>query len=116
MKSKKSLNNMLKLQKEFDLQHKGRIDFFEKIDENNIEALEHLIVCMVGEIGEFANIVKKIRRGDFSFQEKKEELSEELADVFIYLLKIANQADIDLEKEFFIKLEKNTKRFEKYKK
>jgi len=68
---KKPLNNILKLQKEFDLQHKGRIDFFEKNDENNIEALEHLIVCMVGEIGEFANIVKKIRRGDFSFQEKK---------------------------------------------
>ncbi len=116
MKSKKSIDDLKYIQKEFDLTHQGKIPFYEKIDNHNIEVLEHLLVCIFGEIGEFANIVKKIKRGDFDLSEKEDELSDELADIFIYLLKISNQMDIDLEKAFFEKLEKNKIRFQNYKK
>lgn len=42
-------------------------------------------MSLTGELGETANIVKKIARGDFPLEEKKEELSKEMADMFAYL-------------------------------
>ncbi|MCX2522737.1 MazG nucleotide pyrophosphohydrolase domain-containing protein [Larsenimonas rhizosphaerae] len=89
----------------------GSRPFYYKIGEDNIQELEHLIVCMLGELGEFSNIVKKVVRGDFSIDTVKGELDEELVDVFIYLIKIANQFDVDLESGFLNKLEKNKLRF-----
>ncbi len=109
-----TLQEIKQLQEEFDKSHQGKIPFYEKISENNLEVLEHLIVCLVGEIGEFSNIVKKVRRGDFQLQQKKNELDEELIDMFIYLIKISNQMDVDLEGCFLKKLEKNKSRFENY--
>ncbi|MEK3885734.1 MazG nucleotide pyrophosphohydrolase domain-containing protein [Paenibacillus sp. PL2-23] len=109
-----SIKEIKLLQERFDKMHGGRKPFFEKVTEENIEVLEHLIVCLVGEVGEFSNIVKKISRGDFTYNEKIDELKDELADIFIYLIKISNQSEIDLEKCFLEKLEKNQKRFERY--
>lgn len=114
MKLQKSINELKQIQKEFDIVHQGNIPFYEEITEKNIEVLEHLIVCTLGELGEFANIVKKIKRGDFTLSDKKDELSEEITDVFIYLLKISNQMNIDLEKEYFKKMQINKKKFEKF--
>ena len=116
MKLQKSIKKLQQLQKVFDLNHEGDEPFYQEINDKNIETLEHLIVCLVGEIGEFSNIVKKIKRGDFKYSEKKPELSEELADSFIYLIKIANQMNIDLETIFIDKLAKNKTRFKHYKK
>ena len=45
-----------------------------------------------------------------AWQGKKEDLGEELADVAIYLLGIAEILEIDLEKEINHKMEKNSKR------
>lgn len=116
MNLQKSIKELQELQKEFDLNHEGDEPFYQEINNKNIEALEHLIVCLVGEVGEFSNIVKKIKRGDFKYSEKSSELSEELADTFIYLIKIANQMNLDLETIFLDKLDKNKTRFEHYKK
>ncbi len=41
-------------------------------------------------------------------------MEEEVADIFIYLLKICNRMDIDLEENFLKKLKKNKKRFKDY--
>lgn len=109
-----SIAEIKQLQEDFDKLHAGRNPFYEKINQENIEVLEHLIVCLVGEVGEFSNIVKKISRGDFSLNDKMGELSDELADIFIYLIKIANQCEIDIERCFLEKLEKNKKRFTRY--
>lgn len=103
------------MQEDFDKMYKGNKPFFEKINGENIEVLEHLIVCLIGEIGEFSNIVKKISRGDFSYEQKSNELHEELTDTFIYLIKIINQCDIDMEYHYQKKLQKNRERFLKYK-
>lgn len=51
-------------------------------------------VC--GEAGEMANITKKIRGGQFTLDEKKEDLAKEIADVVIYCDLIAAAAGIDL--------------------
>jgi len=115
MKSAQSIKELKKIQKKFDLEHQGNIPFYEEINDNNIDALEHLLVCLMGELGEFSNIVKKVKRGDFPLSDKTDELTDEMADIFIYLLKISNQMDIDFEKAFLNKLEKNKKRFKHYK-
>lgn len=108
----KSLSELKKIQKKFDLEHTGeRQPFYIDINENNVQDLEHLAVCLAGEVGEFCNVLKKITRGDLNWDASKSALSEELADVFIYLLKISNQADIDIEQETLKKIEKNKDRF-----
>lgn len=63
------------------------------------------------EVGEVANIVKKIVRGDFKLSERKSDIQEELADVFIYLMKLSYQLDIDLEKAYMAKMGKIEKGF-----
>jgi len=51
-------------------------------------------VC--GELGELANLIKKIERGDFTLDEKREELGKEIADVLTYLDILAFRAGVDL--------------------
>lgn len=52
--------------------------------------------AVLGELGEAANIIKKIERGDFSLAEARDILGKELADVQTYLDILAFRADIDL--------------------
>lgn len=51
-------------------------------------------VC--GELGEAANLIKKIERGDYTLDEAREDLGRELADVVTYLDLLAARAGIDL--------------------
>ena len=78
--------------------------------------LEYLTNALAGEVGEVANLVKKVRsvvygRGDLRLDDVRQELAEEIADVFTYLLTIAGLLGLDLEKTYLQKLEKNRKRF-----
>lgn len=111
-----NLNQIIDIQKEFDSKHKGKFDWAQKINEENIENLEYLLLCLVGEFGEISNLVKKVLRGDYSLAEIKNQLGEEIADIFIYVLKFAYQLDIDIEKQFLLKVDKNRSRFAHYEK
>lgn len=111
-----SLEELINLQKEFDGKHSGRFEWDSKITDSNIEMLEFLLVSLTGEVGEFANIVKKIARGDFELEEVKDNLREELTDIFIYLMKLSYQLDIDLEESYLNKKKKNEERFTSYEK
>lgn len=51
-------------------------------------------VC--GELGEAANIIKKVERGDCTLDEARQMLADELADVVIYLDLLAFRAGINL--------------------
>lgn len=107
-----TLSDILRAQEEFDREHSGgRGPFYVAIDEGNLEQLEHLVVCLVGELGEFSNILKKVVRGDRPLEQAKAELDEELVDCFIYLLKIANQFGVDLENGYLKKRQANSERF-----
>jgi NTP pyrophosphatase (non-canonical NTP hydrolase) len=111
-----TLKQIKEMQAEFDNTLNSSFSFNENINEDNINILEHLIVCLVGEVGEFANILKKIRRGDFLFDDKEQDLNEELTDIFIYLIKISNLLNTDLDTNFLEKLNKNKIRFKKFEK
>jgi len=108
------LSQLIEIQSAFDKSHAGLEPFFVPISSSNPRDLEHLIVCMCGELGEFANVTKKIVRGDLTFEAAGPMLREELTDIFIYLLKVAGQTGIDLEKSYLEKLEKNKVRFAKW--
>jgi NTP pyrophosphatase (non-canonical NTP hydrolase) len=70
-------------------------------------------LALAGEVGEFANIVKKILRGSKSIDdfETKEALGSEAADIFTYLMLVVGAFDIDLEAEYDRKREFNERRF-----
>jgi NTP pyrophosphatase (non-canonical NTP hydrolase) len=111
-----NINELVKLQNDFDSRHEGNFKWNEKITDNNIEMLEFLLISLFGEIGETANLVKKCVRGDFKLSQIEPKLEEEIADIFIYLIKISNQLNIDLEKVYLAKMEKNINRFNHYEK
>jgi NTP pyrophosphatase (non-canonical NTP hydrolase) len=62
----------------------------------NTWTLSDYMVALTGEVGEAANIIKKINRGDFTLDEVRELLAEEFADIQSYLPLCATKADIDL--------------------
>ncbi|MGO4773600.1 MazG nucleotide pyrophosphohydrolase domain-containing protein [Flavobacterium sp. W22_SRS_FK3] len=109
------LKKIIELQALFDSEHKIKFNWNEKINEENLNILQFLTIALVGETGEFANIVKKIVRGDKTLNESKNTLSSEMVDVFIYIIKLSYQLNIDLEKAFLEKLKENEIRFAKYK-
>lgn len=52
--------------------------------------------AVVGELGEYANLRKKVERGDLTMQDARPLLADELADVVIYLDILAHQLGVDL--------------------
>jgi len=91
-------------------------------ESNRCQNLEDLIsgtIAITGELGEFANLVKKKLRSE-KYQKIREDekdvdfderLKEELIDVFIYFLKLCAILEIDVEKEYLKKIKKVEKRF-----
>jgi len=105
------LRRIIELQSEFDKRHEANDPFFVPISASNPRDLEHLVVCMLGELGEYANVLKKVIRGDLSYAEAESSLHEELTDLFIYIIKIAGQSGVDLESSYLKKLNYNEVRF-----
>jgi len=91
------------------------IDDSEEWFPNTAHDLGFLTIAMVGEVGEFANWIKKGMRGDYSIEDEDyhRELAVELTDVFIYLMNIAAVLGIDMGKMYQIKREFNDERFGK---
>lgn len=73
----------------------------------------HHTLSLCGEVGEVANIVKKIERGSLNIKDARVryDLAMEITDAFIYLLNLAGLLGIDLEKAYMHKRAENEKRF-----
>lgn len=50
----------------------------------------------VGELGEAANIIKKVDRGDLTLPEARSSIGKELADLVMYIDILAEKLDINL--------------------
>ncbi len=76
-------------------------------------SITHVTLGMAGEAGEFANIVKKIERGDLDINDAatRIRLREEATDIYIYLLNIAGLLNFDLSKSYYATRANNEKRF-----
>jgi NTP pyrophosphatase (non-canonical NTP hydrolase) len=68
--------------------------------------------AVLGELGEAANIIKKIKRGDISLDEARTALAKEFADATVYLDILAYQADIDLGAAVWAKWDEVSERIE----
>lgn len=66
-----------------------------KADGSDWSVLEWL-GAVAGEVGEAANLAKKVRRGDLTMAQASPELAKELADVVCYLDLVAPQIGVDL--------------------
>lgn len=78
-----------------------------------VKSIPHHTLAMAGEVGEFANLVKKIERGSLSIGDAKVRynLAMELTDIFVYLMNLAGLLHIDLEKTYQMVRANNDKRF-----
>lgn len=103
-----------KLQAEFEEQYIGP---YEKKPED----LLFLAVALAGEVGEFANLVKKYWREEkksvnVAEDDKRDyfaDMEKEIIDVFTYFLIVANVLNIDIEEGYMENLTRNRKRFKK---
>lgn len=75
-------------------------------------------VAMIGEAGEYCNLVKKLNRLNAGIKDYKGEtldeirakMADELADVFVYLVLNAHYMDIDLEGAVNIKFNRDSEK------
>jgi NTP pyrophosphatase (non-canonical NTP hydrolase) len=54
------------------------------------------LTAVVGEVGELANMLKKVRRGDYPLAQVQQEIADELADIATYLDILAYRLGVDL--------------------
>ncbi|MCF7798394.1 nucleotide pyrophosphohydrolase [Candidatus Woesearchaeota archaeon] len=75
-----------------------------------------LLIAMMSEVGELADLYRWLEPGELetvlATPEKKTKVSEELADIFSFLIILAYKNNIDLLEALKDKLEKNKKRFD----
>ncbi|MEM1598222.1 MAG: MazG nucleotide pyrophosphohydrolase domain-containing protein [Pyrobaculum sp.] len=110
------LREAVKIQLEFS---KSKFPNFWRVEDEKDVALrlEYLSNALAGEVGELANLVKKVVRGvvyghgGATLEALRESIVEELTDVFIYTLTMAGFLGVDLEEAFLKKLEVNRSRF-----
>lgn len=102
---------MLARQREFDLRRATTFDWSLPFSESDSRSLLHNVLALAGEVGELANLAKKYDRGDFDYHHLMELVPGELADILIYVLKLAYQGDIDLQQAFLDKIAQNEDRF-----
>src|SRR5262245_53392834 len=111
------LSALLDTQISADRRRGFQVDFDN--DEARVAQLEKDLIGLFGEIGEFANVLKKIRlmiehpgyKGP-SLREASPELREELADVLIYLMRLSFVLGGDLETDLLKKMQVNDLRYD----
>ncbi len=69
----------------------------------------HAFLHLVEEVGEVSRVLlyKETKRGEFNNTTDAGNIEDEVADIFWQTLKLASYLNIDLEKAFLNKLEKN---------
>lgn len=117
------LKELIEKQKQFDKEHGWVLenDDFDKV----LDVINKDLIGLFGEIGEFANLIKKINltadRQNVNetlqiYNDFKDKLSEELIDSLIYLFRISTHLDIDITTTYLKKLDYNIKRYRHYEK
>lgn len=111
------LSELVARQIQMDELHGFRVRFEIK-EERQIQILKD-VVGLVGEVGEFANTVKKIglaldHPGKYIIDVESAEanLREELVDSLIYLIRLSSILKVDLEEELLKKMKINLTRYE----
>ena len=59
--------------------------------------------AFIGEAGELANHLKKIRRGDYTLTDKFADIEKEYADTLVYFIYLGNKLGLDISEVFVTK-------------
>jgi dCTP diphosphatase len=95
-----------------DLTNRMR-EFSEARDWGRFHDLKSLALALAGEVGEVAELVQWLppERAAAADDDLRQRLGGELADVLLYLLRLADVADVDLGSAALDKLARNEERF-----
>jgi NTP pyrophosphatase (non-canonical NTP hydrolase) len=111
-----NLSDLVRRQVSADRRRGFRVDFEDESD--RIMQLERDLVGMLGEVGEFANVLKKVRLAVThpgyegpSLEQAAPGLREELADTLIYLIRLSFILGGDLENDLIEKMKTNETRY-----
>jgi NTP pyrophosphatase (non-canonical NTP hydrolase) len=94
-----------------ELFHMGRgaLDDSRRWFPETADSVAFTVLALAGEVGEVANIVKKLERKSLRWTDAKVrmDLHMEVADVFTYLILLAGQLNVDLVKLYDLKRVEN---------
>lgn len=86
-------------------------DFTEARDWGRFHDLKSLTLAMTGEVGEVAELVQWLPTDAIPDDRLKDRLGDELADVLLYLVRLADVVGVDLGQAALAKLARNEDRF-----
>jgi NTP pyrophosphatase (non-canonical NTP hydrolase) len=111
-----NLSTLIQQQIERDRRRGFSVDFAS--DTERVDQLMRDLVGLIGEVGEFANLLKKVGLAQTtkgyvapSLSAARHELREELADAAIYLFRLTTILGGDLEQDILKKMRINDERY-----
>lgn len=84
--------------------------FAEDRDWNQFHSPKNLVMALTSEVGELNDLFQWLTE-DQSNNVDKDEIRQEIADIFIYLLRLSDKLDIDLEEALQEKIEINANKY-----
>jgi len=88
--------------------------FTEERDWDQFHSPKNLVMALTSEVGELNELFQWLTEEQSSMKDdivKVEEIRKEIADIFIYLLRLADKLDIDIEEAVREKIEINAKKY-----
>ena len=88
--------------------------FTEERDWDQFHSPKNLVMALTSEVGELNELFQWLTEEQSSMKDdigKIEEIRKEIADIFIYLLRLADKLDIDIEEAVREKIEINAKKY-----
>jgi NTP pyrophosphatase (non-canonical NTP hydrolase) len=88
--------------------------FAEERDWDQFHSPKNLAMALASEVGELNELFQWLTEEQSSIKDdsaKTDEIRQEIADIFIYLLRLADKLDIDIEEAVREKIEINAKKY-----
>ena len=85
--------------------------FIDDRDWNKFHSPKNLAMALIVECGELVEIFQWLNEKDSDDFELKQKIQEEVADIFIYLLRIVKKFNIDIESATIAKINKNSLKY-----
>jgi NTP pyrophosphatase (non-canonical NTP hydrolase) len=95
----------------YEIQRQMKADSDRWFGPGTSENLVLMVLGIVGESGEVADIVKKVMRGSLTMEEATPKMKEEMIDILHYWLMVAGMLGIDIGMEYSKKRMFNEVRF-----
>ena len=88
--------------------------FAEERDWDQFHSPKNLVMALTSEVGELNELFQWLTEGQSSIKDdssKTDEIRQEIADIFIYVLRLAAKLDIEIEEAVREKIEINAKKY-----